>query len=100
MTLHEFKTKHKITTQKTLDVLLECYRRITVFRKTIDYPMVYLGFPSEVKGIEYLEPYSNELKRCLNWYNLTNSGKEVMKDLLKVKLEINGFECNEPYTMD
>jgi hypothetical protein len=43
--------------------------------------MVFLGYPSEVKGLiekNILKPYSKETKRVLNWYNLTESGENTI----------------------
>jgi hypothetical protein len=60
----------------------EVRRRIREFKGgDKDKPMVYLGFPSEVKGLvkkNILTPYSREIKRALNWYNLTDLGKQYL----------------------
>lgn len=62
--------------------IAEIKRRIQEFKGgNKNAPMIFLGFPSEVKtlvqkGIIY--PYSKERKRVLNWYNLTESGKQLI----------------------
>jgi len=58
----------------------EIRRRIKEFKKgDKNAPMIFLGFPSEVKTLKekgILTPYGGrETKRALNWYNLTESGK-------------------------
>jgi len=71
----------KLTTQEKF-VIEEVRRRIKTFKNgNKSAPMIYLGYPSEVKtliGKGILTPYSNELPRVLNWYNLTEKGKELI----------------------
>jgi hypothetical protein len=60
-------------------VITEIRRRIRVFNK--DMVMVYLGYPSEVKSLiqkGILTPYSSQTPRVLNWYNLTELGKNTI----------------------
>lgn len=63
-------------------VLTEVRRRINQFKGgNKDAVMIYLGYPSEVKSLilkGILIPYSKEIKRALNWYNLTKSGKQYI----------------------
>lgn len=58
----------------------EVKRRIREFKGgDKNAPMIFLGYPSEVKSLVQkgiLTPYSKEHKRCLNWYNLTELGKQ------------------------
>lgn len=65
--------------QKEKDVITEVKRRIKEFKNgNKNAPMIFLGYPSEVKTLVkkgLLTPYSNELPRVLNWYNLTEEGK-------------------------
>ena len=74
------KDKIKFTSYENR-VLQEVRRRITEFKggdKT--KPMIYLGYPSEVKTLiakGILKAYSGEIPRVLNWYNLTEKGKEL-----------------------
>lgn len=60
----------------------EVRRRIREFKKgDKNAPMIFLGFPSEVKSLlkkGIFTPYSKETKRCLNWYNLTEEGKQLI----------------------
>ena len=57
----------------------EIKRRIKEFKQgDKNAPMIFLGFPSEVKTLvnkNILVPYSKETPRVLNWYNLTDFGK-------------------------
>ncbi len=58
----------------------EIQRRIKEFKEgDKNKPMIFLGMPSEVKGLKskgILTPYGGkETKRVLNWYNLTEKGK-------------------------
>ena len=59
--------------------LQEVKRRIRDFKQgDKNAPMIFLGFPSEVKTLvnkKILVPYSKETPRVLNWYNLTDFGK-------------------------
>ena len=44
-------------------------------------PMIFLGTITEVKTLVkkgILIPYSKEVKRALNWYNLTDFGKQFI----------------------
>lgn len=71
-------TELTITESIQLD---EVKRRIKEFKGgDINAPMIYLGWPSEVKTLVQkgiLTPYSKETKRTLNWYNLTEKGKQL-----------------------
>jgi len=62
--------------------LSEIERRIKEFKNgNKNAPMIYLGFKSEVKTLvnkNILIPYSKEVKRALNWYNLTEYGKQFI----------------------
>lgn len=72
------KTEIKISWPESI-ILDEVKRRINEFKQGNRYAnMIYLGFPSEVKGLikkGILTPYSRETKRALNWYNLTETGR-------------------------
>jgi hypothetical protein len=60
----------------------EIKRRVKEFKNgNRKAPMVFLGYPSEVKGLikkNILKPYSKEIKRVLNWYNLTEFGENTI----------------------
>lgn len=60
----------------------EIKRRVQEFKNgERNAPMVYLGYPSEVKSLVskgIITPYSKEVKRALNWYNLTDLGRQVI----------------------
>lgn len=60
----------------------EVRRRIREFKDgNKAAPMIFLGYPSEVKTLVkkgILTPYSKETKRALNWYNLTETGINII----------------------
>lgn len=60
----------------------EIKRRIREFKNgDKNAPMIYLGYPSEIKTLKekgILTPYCKETKRVLNWYNLTEFGKQFI----------------------
>lgn len=63
-------------------VLSEIRRRIKEFKNgDKNARMIFLGFPSEAKTLiqkGILKPYSGEAKRALNWYDLTEKGKNFI----------------------
>lgn len=70
-------------TWKEKVILDEVRRRIRQFKEgNKDATMVFLGFPYEVKTLiqkNVLTPYGGrEHKRVLNWYNLTETGKQII----------------------
>jgi len=69
-------------------ILLEIWRRIHQFHNgDLDEKLLLLAYPSQVKSCrEFFKTYSGERPRCLSWYNLSESGKQLMKKLNK-KLE-------------
>jgi len=79
----EWKKRNGLTKRSQYSPLIEAFRRINMFKKgDINASMVLLEFPSSVKDVkEFIVPSYKESKRCLNWYNLTEKGKEVIKDL-------------------
>lgn len=60
----------------------EVRRRIREFKNgDRNAPMIFLGTVTEVKTLVkkgILIPYSKEVKRALNWYNLTDFGKQFI----------------------
>lgn len=71
----------RLTITETIQ-LDEVKRRIAEFKNgNKNSPMIYLGYPSEVKTLVnkgILTPYFKETKRALNWYNLTEKGKQLV----------------------
>jgi hypothetical protein len=62
--------------------------------KKIDTSMILLSAPSYVKSSKkYYTPYSREKAYTLNWYNLTDKGKQVIEDLM-ANLKWNKKEMN------
>lgn len=92
--IQSWKKRNKLTKRSKYSPLLEAFRRIHMFRKgDVNSPMVLLEFPSSVKDAkDFFVPYSKERKRCLNWYGLTERGKELIKDL---NLEWGGEEMSQ-----
>ena len=70
----------KTFTKKQNESLSEIYRRLNCFHKgNLDANLLYLALPSEAKEIikiGLIKPYSAEIPRALNWYNLTEKGKK------------------------
>jgi ABC-type Fe3+ transport system substrate-binding protein len=60
----------------------EVRRRILEFKNgNKNAPMIFLGTITEVKTLVkkgVLIPYSKEVQRALNWYNLTDFGKQFI----------------------
>ncbi len=77
-------TQSKIKFTPTEEIQVEeINRRINEFKNgNKEAPMIFLGFPSEVKTLVkkgVLTPYGGkETKRALNWYNLTPYGISVI----------------------
>lgn len=73
--------KVKFTTTESIQ-LEEIRRRVKEFKGgDKNKPMIYLGLPTEVKGLirkGIIIPYSKETPRVLNWYNLTELGKQYI----------------------
>lgn len=67
---------------KEQTIIAEVKRRINEFKDgNKNASMVYLGWPSEVKTLvkkNVLTPYGKETKRALNWYNLTETGRQLI----------------------
>lgn len=71
--------KRKQFTQAQNKILSEIYRRLNKFHNgDLNTNLLYLGFPSEAKIIaefNLIECYGKEIPRVLNWYKLTEKGK-------------------------
>lgn len=77
--------------------LLECFHRINMFRKDNDDKkhMLLLAFPSEARPLKergFIKPSSSEIKKALNWYDLTDIGYEVIQ---RLDLKWSEKEMNE-----
>lgn len=86
--------KNKYCTHEQNKVLSEVYRRLNYFHHgNVDEPLLMLALPSDIKKIAefgLLKPYSKEVPRALNWYNLTGKGKEYFKDhIVNIREETN-----------
>jgi hypothetical protein len=78
--IKDWQKRNALKTDVTL-VLLDCFRRKNQFK---DSTFSFLGYPSETKNtiaLGYLKPFSNEIKRALNWYVLTEKGEQILSDL-------------------
>lgn len=73
----------KFTAQEN-KVLSETYRRLNYFHSgNLDEKLLLLSRPNKVKTLKekgILKPYSKEIHRALNWYNLTEAGKLLFKN--------------------
>ena len=89
----------KFTAKENIQ-LGEIRRRIKEFKKgNKNATMIFLGFPSEVKSLvdkKILISYSKERKRALNWYNLTETGKQYFP-LLLICLALFLSSCGTTY---
>ena len=75
--------KKEFTKQEN-EILSEIYRRLNYFHKgNLSANLLYLALPSEAAKISkygLIKPYSKEVPRALNWYNLTEKGKSFFKN--------------------
>lgn len=65
--------------------LTECYRRLNQFHnKNLNENLLLLSMPNKVKDLKNIFTCfdGREQKRCLNWYKLTNEGKELFTKVL------------------
>lgn len=77
--------------------LLECFRRISMFKKYEDDKkhMLLLALPSEARPLKergFIKPSSSEIRKALNWYDLTDKGFEVIQ---RLDMKWNEKEMNE-----
>jgi hypothetical protein len=82
-------------------VLTEVYRQLNYFKKgNLDTTLLMLSMPNNVKSLiekDILKPYGKEIKKVLNWYSLTDNGKElfsshVTKERLSEDVSLAIFE--------
>jgi len=96
--IDDWEKRNGLTRRAERVLLLETWRRINMYHKgNINDTMVLLSIPSDVKQTKGLFiPYSNEIPKALNWYNLTKKGQEIIKDLNLVwnEKEMNYFIYN------
>jgi hypothetical protein len=85
----------KFTKEENI-VLSEIYRTINYFHEgNMNEKLMILEYPSKVKSIIELGiivPYSNQTPKVLNWYSLTDKGKNFFRKYLtkkKLSNEIN-----------
>jgi len=83
-------------------ILTETYRRLNYLAKgDLNSRLLLLEFPSNVKTLKakgILKPSSSETPKIINWYNLTEKGKELFKTrIVKIssKRNLQLFEGNE-----
>jgi hypothetical protein len=78
----------KFTKEENI-VLSEIYRTINYFHEgTMDEKLMLLEYPSKVKSIIQLGiivPYSTQRPKELNWYSLTDKGKNFFRKYLTKK---------------
>lgn len=78
MNLYQLQKKLKLK-KKDFILLLEAYRRKNLLEA--DDLFLGLGCPYEYKGSNLFTPSYKEYKRSLNWYKLTDLGKEKLSEL-------------------
>lgn len=70
-------------TQKENEVLSETFRRLCQFHNgDVDTTLLVLDTPSSVKTLitkSIFKKAGDEVRNSLNWYSLTNKGKELFK---------------------
>lgn len=79
---------------KVSEQMIEFYRRQYVIGDGNYKDLGNLGFPSEMKAVIELglaKPFSNETPRVLNWYSLTEKGKDVIETYKKLGLSPEKF---------
>lgn len=82
--IDQWMRDNNIVAKKKYIPLLECYRRINSFHDgDLNSNLQMLALPSEIKPVgRYFYPVGTEIKRANNWYNLTDEGKKVIRDLM------------------
>ena len=87
---------------KNKRLLFEAFRRIEFLgdnKRELSYNMAGLGTPSQYKS-PYFTPSFGEIKRVTNWYRLTKSGQQMVRNIYenfeipknaKERDAINGF---------
>lgn len=92
--IDKWKKRNSLTRQSQVNPLLEAFRRINMFKKgDVNAKMVMLAFPSELRdAVDFFTPTNTETAKVQNWYDLTEKGKQVIKDL---PLVWNEKEMNE-----
>ena len=73
----KWKRENKLK-KDTFINLLDAYRRIDLFNKSIDDDMLILGVPSRTDKI-YFKSYGTETPNVTNWYGLTSEGKTMIR---------------------
>ena len=76
--------KNKFSSEQNR-TLTECYRRLNQFHnKNLEENLLLLSMPNKVKDLKNIFTCfdGREQKRCLNWYKLTNEGKELFTKVL------------------
>lgn len=67
-------------------ILSEIYRRLNyLYGGDLNENLLYLGLSSDAKIIakyNLIKPYSTEIPRVLNWYNLTDTGKQFFANYI------------------
>lgn len=70
--------------KKILNTLIEVYRRLFYFHNgNINTNLLLLSLPSFAKDAVnegFVEPVSDLVPRCPNWYRLTEKGKKLFKN--------------------
>jgi DNA-binding MarR family transcriptional regulator len=76
--------KQRIFTKEENEVLTEVYRRLKYLNNKVSDKLLTLSRPHKTKSLikdGFLEPSSKEVPRVLNFYRLTEKGKELFKNI-------------------
>lgn len=95
-------TINKISfTRNQNKILSEIYRRLNYFHNgDLNTDLLLLALPSDVKIIAefgLIKPFSKEIARAYNWYNLTEKGKKFFKNYI-TRYKLDNQSNNKLFT--
>tara|TARA_B100000767_G_scaffold222841_1_gene211638 strand:- start:654 stop:971 length:318 start_codon:yes stop_codon:yes gene_type:complete len=82
LAIYDWVNENKLKKAQRI-ALLESWRRSFTFHEgDLNANLLLLALPSEVKtSKEFLKPSDGEMRGFHNWYNLTEAGKLLLKQL-------------------
>lgn len=97
--IENWKKDNNIKSKKKTYPLLESYRRIHQFNNgRTDIELLLLAFPSEIKPVKdcfkCTSSGGKETPKNLNWYKLTDKGKNIISDLMN-RINWNEKDLNQ-----
>jgi DNA-binding PadR family transcriptional regulator len=73
-------------TKEQNKVLSEIYRRLNFFYNgNLEANLLYLALPTDankIKEFGFIEPYTSPVARSVNWYRLTEKGREFFANYI------------------